>query len=300
VPSSAPSYGYIDPNFPPPRGPDDTPIIIYGYTPSFALAVFAAAWFFVLLLIHAFQLFKYRAWYFTPFSVGLIFEVAGYIARSLSARKNPYNLIYFVLNYFFIVTAPVFLAAGVYTILSGLITRVSTGGGKAPRGKAPKAIIWFFVVSDVVSTIVQVAGAALIGVSYSRRQDPTTANNILLGGLAYQVFSIGVFVILTAIFLAKSETRAALRQGGNKLGLFVGTFVVATLMIYLRTCFRLAETAEGLGSKLQTNEVYFACLEFAPIALAVVLLAIGHPGRVIGRKILGVPGDFESKPSFKA
>lgn len=56
-------------------------------------------------------------------------------------------------------------------------------------------------------------------------------------------------------------------------------------MIYLRTCFRLAETAEGLGGHLYSNEIFFACLEFAPVALAVLLFAIWHPGRCVGKKV---------------
>ena len=201
----------------------------------------------------------------------------GYIARSLSAQKDPYHLLYFILNYFFIVTAPVFLAAGIYTILSALIPRLGSQYSFLP----PKIILWFFIVSDVIATGVQVTGAALIGVRESNREDPTTANNILLGGLAYQVFSLGVFVILTcSIFY-----RARREIHGSGLTSFVSAFGVVTIMVYLRTCFRLSETAEGLDGKLFHHEIYFACLEFAPVALAVLLFAIWYPGRCIGNRV---------------
>ena len=36
--------------------------------------------------------------------------------------------------------------------------------------------------------------------------------------------------------------------------------VIATLAVYLRTRFRLAETAEGLMQELSTHEVFFGCL----------------------------------------
>lgn len=251
--------------------------------------------------------------------MGLAFEIAGYIARCLSAKKDPYHLLYFILNYFFIVTAPVFLAAGIYTLLSGLIARdnldfdhspsstLENKGNTVEKTKSkkgihsrlpPRLIITFFVVSDVIATIVQVAGAALIGISYSKRRDPTTANNILLGGLAYQVFSMGVFVVLVASYMyarfSPSSGAGVAEKKKRKTTTstaFCVAFVVSTLAVYLRTCFRLAETAEGLGGKLQTNEVYFACLEFAPVALAVVLLAVWHPGKFVGSKILNVSRD---------
>ncbi|KAH7192007.1 glycoside hydrolase superfamily [Fusarium flagelliforme] len=274
-----PINGYVDPNFPNPNGEWDTPIIIYGYTPAFSLAVFAAAWFALFMIIHLFQNIKYRSWYFITFPIGLLFEIVGYIARSLSAKKDPYHLLYFILNYFFIVTAPVFLAAGVYTILSALIPRLGRRYSLAP----PKFILWFFITSDVIATVVQVTGAALIGVRQSNRQDPTVANNILLGGLAYQVFAMTIFVILSATFLFRARREVSGR--GKKLSIFCVAFAVATIMVYLRTIFRLAETAEGLGGKLYSNEIYFACLEFAPIALAVMLFAIWHPGRCLHQSL---------------
>lgn len=277
------SSGYIDPNFPNPNGPWDTPIIIYGYRPAFSLAVFAAIWFALFFAVHLFQTIRRRSWYFITFPIGLVFEVVGYIARSLSAQKDPYHLLYFILNYFFIVTAPVFLAAGVYTVLSALIERV---GGRYSVVR-PRVILWFFVVSDVIATGVQVTGAALIGVRESNKEDPTTANNILLGGLAYQVFSLTVFVILTASIFVRA------RHALHSLGLvtFSAAFGVVTVLIYLRTCFRLAETAEGLGGRLSTHEAYFACLEFAPVAAAVLVFAVWFPGRCVGRRVKGESGE---------
>ncbi|WKT40612.1 RTA-like protein [Fusarium oxysporum f. sp. vasinfectum] len=251
-----PINGYVDPNFPNPNGEWDTPVIIYGYTPAFSLAVFAAAWFALFLVVHLVQTIRFRSWYFITFPIGLLFEIVGYVARSLSAKKDPYHLLYFILNYFFIVTAPVFLAAGVYTILSALIPRL----GRRYSFLPPKFILWFFITSDVIATVVQITGAALIG-----------------------VFSLGVFVILTASFLFRARREVSSR--GKKLSLFCVAFGVATIMIYLRTCFRLAETAEGLGGHLYSNEIFFACLEFAPVALAVLLFAIWHPGRCVGKKV---------------
>jgi hypothetical protein len=215
------------------------------------------------------------------FPVGLTFEVIGYVARSLSAQKNPYNLIYFILNYFFIVTAPVFLAAGIYTILSALIHRLGRRYSPVP----PKFVLWFFITSDAIATITQVAGAALIGVAQSNRDDPTTANNILLGGLAYQVFAMGCFVIITLIFIIRAKAEIK----GAGLTVFTGVFYAATLLVYLRTCFRLAETAEGLGGELYSNEVYFGVLEFAPVVVAVALFAVWFPGRCVGQKVSGGP-----------
>jgi hypothetical protein len=119
-------------------------------------------------------------------------------------------------------------------------------------------ILWVFITCDVIATIVQILGAALIGVASSNRRDPTTANNILLArGAAFDVVSKSFYI----------------------------AFCTAVVLFYLRVCFRLAETAEGLYGHLNTNEVFFGTLEFMPVVLAVWLLAAWHPGRCIPRGV---------------
>jgi len=77
--------GYIDPNWPSPNGPDDAPIIIYGYKPSFVLALLGIVLFSFSFVAHTYQVVRYRTWYFIPFAVGTLLEIPGYIARTLSA-----------------------------------------------------------------------------------------------------------------------------------------------------------------------------------------------------------------------
>ena len=67
------AQGYIDPNWPPPGGDGDATIIIYGYTPNFALCVLALVLFLILGLAHGWQLSKYRTWYFSTMMIGVVF-----------------------------------------------------------------------------------------------------------------------------------------------------------------------------------------------------------------------------------
>jgi hypothetical protein len=112
-----------------------------------------------------------------------------------------------------------------------------------------KLILWFFVSSDVIATNVQVADAALVGVSYSNQKDPTTYNQILLAGLAFQVasFVILLFILAAILYKARNSTKSIDRA-------FVLALLVAILAVYIRTCCRLAETAEGLMANLSAHE----------------------------------------------
>lgn len=197
-------------------------------------------------------------------------EVVGYIFRLLSSQQDPYSIPWFVVQYFFIVVAPVFFSAAIYTLVSVMINIY----GREYAPMPPKLVLAIFITCDVVATIVQITGAALVGTAYSGGGNPTTFNRILLAGLAFQVFSFAVFLVVLAWTLIKSRRSTATI---NKS--FIAALVVATLAVYLRTCFRLAETAEGLMETLSTHEVFSGCLEFAPIVVAVFVFTYWHPGR---------------------
>ncbi|KAL9608868.1 MAG: hypothetical protein Q9167_006317 [Letrouitia subvulpina] len=324
--SKAPIDGYVDPKIPNPNKDSDSPIIIYGYTPTLALSALALALYGLLLLLHAFRLYLHRL---LAFSILLltttIFEIVGYAFRLRSSPPptgDPYNTISFVIQYFFIVVAPVFLSAGIYTTLTSLIAALSRSNHNithitptsnpltdnasarekpnnnnnnnnndlSPLSLPRRLIISLFVTCDILSTIVQVAGAALIGVSESNRKSPTTGNNILLAGLAFQVFSFLLFLILLFIFLWKTRqmtmTMTSRGKGGGAGGgmlRFTTALVGASLLVYLRTIFRLAETAQGINGYASSHEAFFGALEFAPVVLAVGLLGWWHPGRLVGK-----------------
>jgi hypothetical protein len=78
--------GWVDPDFANPNGPDDVLVIIYGYTPSFALTLAALVLFTLSLGVHSWQVARHRSWYFVTVPVGVVFEIVGYVVRSLSAK----------------------------------------------------------------------------------------------------------------------------------------------------------------------------------------------------------------------
>jgi hypothetical protein len=203
-------------------------------------------------------------------------EVVGYVVRCLSSQQDPYSIPFFVVQYFFIVVAPVFFSAAIYTIITIMINRVGREHAPLP----PRVILGTFIICDVVATVIQITGSALIGVAYSKNKNPHTPNNILLAGLAFQVFSFAVFVLCLSVFLWNSRRVTSPAFKG-----FSGALCVATLMVYLRTGFRLAETAQGLHHYLSNHEVFFGCLEFAPVAIAVYIFLYWHPGRWLGSKV---------------
>lgn len=295
--------GFTDPNFPNPGGPHDARIIIYGYvfgpnplidytkllchsyTPNFALAILAIVLFAISLFLHTFELLRYRTWYFSPLAFACIMEVVGYVFRSLSSRQDPYSVINFVVQYFFIVVAPVFISASIYVCLSKLIGWAAMEGFDT-RSRAwlrPKLILWGFVACDVVATMLQIAGAGLIGSAESNQKSSKVPNDILLAGLVFQTFAFTIFLSLFAMFVISLHSDQSFRPHVARKRLFFLALAAASLLVYLRTIFRLAETAQGVFGFLSTHEAFFGALEFAPVVVAVWVLGIWHPGRWIAK-----------------
>ena len=156
------------------------------------------------------------------------------------------------------------------------------GTAYSPLGLSRRVILAIFISCDVGATVIQIAGAAMIGSAESNQQDPTVPNDILLAGLAFQVLAFFVFLTLLGLFIFNARKGTSSRGDGGMMQ-FTVALVVASLLIYLRTCFRLAETAEGVMGYASTHEALYGPLEFAPVVLAMGILAWWHPGKWIPR-----------------
>ncbi|ORY82496.1 RTA1 like protein-domain-containing protein [Protomyces lactucae-debilis] len=292
--------GYRDPSRPNPGGEYSARIIIYGYTPSLSFAAVALATFGIMTIVHLYLTARYRTRYFSMVILGCIFEMVGYAFRMVSYLGNVYDYRWFVVSYFFLVVAPVLYSAAIYACMSSL---VKSTGKWTP--KQAKQILIVFVTFDVVCTVAQVAGAAGIGAASSNGKDPSNANKAVIAGLAVQTAAFLVFFILLSLFafttpywnsmasvLTRSEetgtvivqnpTRAKyhlLRAGRENIPSHILLLLAASFFIFLRTVFRLAESADGVNSKAATSEILFAMLDYFPVIIAVILLALGHPGK---------------------
>ena len=132
----------------------------------------------------------------------------------------------------------------------------------------------------MISTVIQIAGAASIGSAESDSKNPTIPNNILLAGLAFQTLAFTIFLILLVSFRYALLSSSQESRSDDP---FFAALSTASLLIYLRTIFRLAETSQGVFGYMSTHEGFFGGLEFVPVVVAVWTLGVWHPGRWIGR-----------------
>lgn len=228
----------LNPHQPPRDG--ETGINIYGYIPSQSLSIAALVLFSLVVLGNLTWAITYgkrtRAYHLLIAFAGAM-EIVGFAFR-LRSHSNPYLLIPFVLQYFMIVVAPVFFSAAIYLSLSIIITSHPPSAQALPPKLTPRRILATFVTFDVLTTILQVVGAALIGVAYSKLADgekppltPEQANRILTAGLAVQTAAFGVFVGIFAAFCWRGWRR--LRWGMPDVWM-LSAIAVASLLLWTR------------------------------------------------------------------
>lgn len=138
--------------------------------------------------------------------------------------------------------------------------------------------------------MLQAAGGAIASLAKDDKTDKMGIN-IMIAGVSWQVFSLGLFAILCAEFAwrvkrVKTEENlsprfefVALRRT-RRFRLFLYALGLATSAIFVRSVFRCAELRGGFKGKLAQQQVTYMILEGGMIVIAVGLLTVWHPGWV--------------------
>lgn len=183
--------------------------------------------------------------------------------------------------------APAFLAAGLYLTLSRI---VMTFGASNSRIK-PLSYPRIFIPCDVVSLLLQAAGGGIASAASHMNKNPAVGDHIMVAGLAFQVITLFVFILLSADFAFRTlrrykqlgsadafdQAHESLRKSKRFRG-FLFALAFATLCIFTRSVYRVAELSEGWEGHLIKTQKYFIGLEGAIVSAAILALNIFHPG----------------------
>ncbi|WEW56787.1 Envelope glycoprotein gp160 [Emydomyces testavorans] len=236
---------------------------IFGYRPSLAANVTFVA------LFGAVGMIKWRSYmYSIPIILGGVTEVIGYVGRIL-LYDNPFDQNGFLIQICCLTIAPAFYSAGIYFCIADIVRLF---GPEASRLK-PEHYAWIFIPCDLVSLVLQGVGGGLASVASQDDKDPKPGTNVMVSGLAFQVFSLLIFIILTVEFVwrARNTRRKDLSDGsldekpsstrGRRLFLFWLPFSLAILCIFVRCVFRVVELSDGFTGEMIRHEDTFIALE---------------------------------------
>jgi hypothetical protein len=253
----------------------------FSYRPNLGGNAIFAAIFGIYILINIFLGMQHRTWgYMAAMFFGLTGEIIGYVARLLM-YQNPFDptgndfLIYIVC----LTIAPAFVSAAIYLCLA----RIVVVYGEHISRFRPRTYTLIFCGCDFLSLVLQAAGGGMTSGSktYSAQQ---TGINIMLAGLSAQVISLFIFACMSLEYFYRlyhnptqwDTTHRTLYESKLFKAFLIG-LAFATLTIFTRSTFRVAELSGGFRGALANNEVSFMVLEGAMVTIACSCLTLLHP-----------------------
>lgn len=228
--------------------------------------------------------FWYRTWGFLVgmFS-GLVLEILGYAGRVM-LHDNPFDFNNFLLYLIPLTIGPAFLTASIYLCLSRIIIVYSPGLSRLQ----PRTLSIMFMCFDLISLILQAAGGAIAaGADEGDQSQSNLGRNIMIAGLVWQVVSLGIFMLVWADYIwrlrktgdeMRNESLRHLRTGFKRFRYFQYALWLATILIFLRSVYRVVELQGGFNGTVANNEAAFMVFEGPMIILATLALTVFHPG----------------------
>ncbi|KAJ2809555.1 hypothetical protein H4S07_003203 [Coemansia furcata] len=258
----------------------DTQFLYFTYYPKDVYPDVAMALYFLATIVLIVQIIRQKAqlWLYilpvTAFAEGL-----GYVFRLLCVRNTTFTL--YVLMTLFLLLPPNAMALANYKTVGKIMAQSLA----RPRWffLRPKFVNWFYFASDILSIALQGTGGGMM-TSYKRRD---AGKKIVLLGLIVQLFFFACFLATTfyvgskQAYVVGTGTRSAKRK-------VLFTIVATTVLLYLRSIYRIVEFADGYGGKIYSAEWAFYAFDTIVILLAfIVYIAVPlGPHFVRGKAVL--------------
>ncbi|SPO07405.1 related to Rtm1p [Cephalotrichum gorgonifer] len=241
---------------------------LYRYDLSLPAAATATTVFSILSLLHIWRLLRHRAFYFTAFTIGGFFQVIGYAARIWS-HFDPLSVIAFSLQAIFILVAPALYAASIYMILGRLIRTLRS------EHLSIVPVKWMtklFVIGDVVSFVLQGGGGGIQAAGTLELYE--IGEKVIIVGLFVQI-TIFSFFMVTAVAFHRRQTR---KSQGAAAGVpwkrHLCVLYVVSVIILIRSIFRVVEYLQGNGGYLISHEIFLYMFDAVLMAAVMAIFLI--------------------------
>ncbi|OOQ81747.1 Protein RTM1 [Penicillium brasilianum] len=211
--------------------------------------------------------------------------MGGICARVL-ANSNPKSIPIYSIQTILILLAPPLYAASIYMILGRLIVHLRAESSSiVPL----KWIATIFVTGDVIAFAMQAAGGGIM--ASGTISALKIGEHITIGGLCVQLVFFTIFVITAVIFHMRIRSRqtgqtAKVRQEGGAYiirsweSILWGLYI-ASILILVRSVFRLVEYAQGNDGHLISHEAFMYVFDATLMFFAMVVMNVLHPSMVL-------------------
>ncbi|KAJ7082297.1 RTA1-like protein [Mycena epipterygia] len=264
----------------------------YGYVPHPGVAILFLVFFGISTLLHAGQAVYFRMWWLLPTAclcgVG---ELVGWYGR-LWSSFSPDNGNAYLMQITTTIIAPTPLIAVNFILLARIITRL----GPCYSRLTPRWYTIIFLACDIIALVVQGFGGGLAASSH-KTATVDLGGHVMLGGIVFQFVAICAYTACGVDFLrnyaasapvrsppSSLESKSELERGllDDRLKLMIAALGFSTLVLFIRSIYRIIELADGWTGRIITTEVYFNVLDGGMVTLAIFTMNIAHPGILLG------------------
>ncbi|KAJ5729371.1 RTA1 like protein-domain-containing protein [Penicillium malachiteum] len=275
----------------------------YRYDPSLVVAIVAAVLYGIAFILTFIQWIRYKSWVWVVMVIASAMEAIGYIGRCISSQHVTEKPIY-VLQFCLIILAPVLMAACCYVIFSRILFLVVPQESRTFRlcWVPPQFITPIFVGFDIVALLLQLSGAVMISSvsegEVNGAEKLSKGKEIAQAGVIIQLAAFGLFSVAAVRFNFTSKAFSKqLDQRYESVGekeYSIGGIVkrkhwpallrvvnFATLLILVRSIYRLVEFSEGTSGYINTHEWTMYVFDTLVIYPCVALFIYWHPGRYL-------------------
>ncbi|WWD17784.1 hypothetical protein CI109_102226 [Kwoniella shandongensis] len=243
------------------------------YIPNKPINIVAAVLYFIVAIILSYRLYRQKANYFMCLVIGAWFEALGLVLRVVF-RSNPHSTGLYIVCYLFVVLSPCAFLAGDYILLGRLVQYLE--GERYLRPLKPQWVSTTFIVSDVITFLIQAAGG---GLSISKNVTTAqTGGHIFLAGIAAQMASFILFTVMWAVFgfRARSMDKDLWSRPGWKSLYWALGFTCICFLI--RSVYRTVELSQGYVGYIATHERFYLGLDTLPLLLGIAVYTYYWPG----------------------
>lgn len=228
----------------------------------------------------------------------------GHICRLVSSLDESRD-VPFLVSWLMILLAPSCLAAACYTAFSRVVWFSCPTYALSFKTLwcFPRWITTTFVVFDLFSFLIQLAGASQISRQYDKDSSPSRSIEeserkalpgrvILILGLVLQMLCFVSFSIISVRYFVISRNWRAFDLGDMKLWRKLSyTINLSSVLIAIRAIYRTMEIPHDKGYGLiylQSHEWCFWTFDALPIFAVLVVFAVWHPGRYLPQSYTGI------------
>ncbi|GHJ85046.1 hypothetical protein NliqN6_1448 [Naganishia liquefaciens] len=228
---------------------------------------------------------KPRAKWMLPATLGTLLMSIGFLVRY--TRRNGLNAWSFLFETILILATPCAFLAQDYALLPRLSRHLEADDCLViPR----TWIVKFFVSSDVLTFVAQLAGTALTVVGAFIEEYANIGRIVLLVALIVQAICFCGFIIVFAIFAKRLRHREQHVDKWHRPSVYIlGTswkhnwtilikmISLQCFLIAVRSLYRIVEYAAGSNSKIANQEVWFYIFDSLPLLVVVAMFVVIWP-----------------------